>query len=265
MGRTIQEVIDTILKAMPVVPLPNTVDTYKSGDPSCPVTGIVTTFLASHAVIRRAIEIGANLIITHEPTFYSHSDEVNWLAGDPVYEAKRQLLEEHRITVWRFHDYWHSHRPDGVLTGVNKRLGWEKYTEPEARSFPVYNLPTTSVHDLAVYLKAKLGAQIVRVVGDAEMNCRRVALAVGASGGRRQIQFLGQENVDALVAGEVNEWETVEYVRDANAQGRKLALILVGHVNSEEPGMEYLVEWLRERFPDLAITHVPTGDPFQFV
>jgi putative NIF3 family GTP cyclohydrolase 1 type 2 len=265
MGRAIQEVIDTILKAMPDVPLQDTVDTCKSGDPTRQVTGIVTTFLASYEVIQRAIELGANLIITHEPTFYGHRDEVDWLAGDSVYEAKRQLLEKNGIVVWRFHDYWHSYQPDGIITGVIKELGWEKYARPDTGSFPIYALPPTSVRDLALHLKGKLGAQVVRVVGSLEMICRRAGLAVGASGGRWHIQFLGKEDVDVLIAGEVSEWETAEYVRDAGAQGKKLALILVGHANSEEPGMEYLVEWLRPRFPDLAISHVPTGDPFHSV
>jgi len=265
MGRTIQEVIDTILKAMPVVPLQDTVDTFKSGDPSQQVTGIVTTFLASYEVIQRAIELGANLIITHEPTFYGHRDEVDWLAGDSVYEAKRQLLEKNGIVVWRFHDYWHSYQPDGIITGVIKELGWERYVVPNTRFFPIFDIPPTSVRDLALYLKVKLSAQIVRVVGSLEMICRRAGLAVGAPGGRWHIQFLGKEDVDVLITGEVSEWETAEYVRDAVAQGKELAMILVGHVNSEEPGMRYLVEWLRPRFPDFAISHVPTGDPFHSV
>ena len=46
---------------------------------------------------------------------------------------------------------------------------------------------------------------------------------------------------------------------------RKPALIIVGHVNSEEAGMAYLVEWLHKRFPDLSVAHVPAGDAFQYM
>jgi hypothetical protein len=62
--------------------------------------------------------VGANLIIAHEPVFYSHLDQTDWLRRDTVYNAKRRLLDEHHIVVWRFHDYWHMHQPDGILTGV---------------------------------------------------------------------------------------------------------------------------------------------------
>ena len=51
---TIQQVIDTIVNAIPGGPIEDTVDTVKTGDPNIAVTGIVTTFLASLAVIEKA-------------------------------------------------------------------------------------------------------------------------------------------------------------------------------------------------------------------
>jgi putative NIF3 family GTP cyclohydrolase 1 type 2 len=260
---TIQDVIDRILQDIPGAPLADTVDTFKSGDPSQEVNGIVTTFLASYDVIQRAAELGANFIITHEPTFYNHLDETDWLKNDPVYQTKRALLEDNGIVVWRFHDHWHMHRPDGITTGVVRMLGWEAYLPDD--TIPLFTVPKTTVGSLAAELKAKLGIATVRVVGDLAMPCRRVGLMVGAAGGTWQIGFMGGQEMDVLVSGEIHEWETCEYVRDTIAQGRKLALIVIGHANSEEPGMAYLVDWLRERFPDLPITHVPVGDPFTFV
>ena len=65
--------------------------------------------------------------------------------------------------------------------------------------------------------------------------------------------------------GEVREWETSEYARDAVAQGRDKALIVLGHAKSEEPGMAYLVEWLQPLVPGVTITHVPVGDAFRYV
>jgi len=263
MNPIIQDVIDTILQAVPGAPLDDTVDTYKSGDPSHELTGIVTTFLASYEVIERAIQLGANLIITHEPTYYNHLDDVDWLADDPVYRAKRRLLDDNNVVVWRFHDYWHRHRPDGILTGMVKVLNWEGMgiaDEP-----PIFAVPPTSLRELALTLKTKLGIDSVRVVGDLEMRCTRVGVLLGKVSGEWQIGLLMREDVDVLVCGEINEWETSEYVRDAVAEGRKKALLVLGHANSEEPGMRWLAEWLEPKFPEVAITHVPVGDPFHFL
>lgn len=263
MKPVIQDVIDTMLQEVPGVPLDDTVDTYKCGEPSQELSGIVTTFLASYDVIERAIQLGANLIITHEPTYYNHLDKADWLADDPVYRAKRKLLDDNNVVIWRFHDYWHRHRPDGILTGMVKDLNWEDrgiVDEP-----PIFAIPPTSLCELALTLKTKLGIDTVRVVGDLEMRCTCVGALPGKVSGEWQIGLLMREDVDVLVCGEINEWETSEYVRDAVAEGRRKALIILGHANSEEPGMRWLVEWLAPKFPGVAITHVPVGDPFHFL
>ena len=92
------------------------------------------------------------------------------------------------------------------------------------------------------------------------MPCSKISLLIGAPGG--QWQITGLRDADVLIAGEINEWETSEWVRDANTQGMSRALIVVGHEISEEAGMAYLVDWLRPRVPGVPITHVPSGDPF---
>ena len=71
---TAQEVVDRIKKNIGVEWTPDTVDTFKAGDPSTAVTGIVTTSLASLDVLGHAVKKGANLIVTSEPTFYSRAD-----------------------------------------------------------------------------------------------------------------------------------------------------------------------------------------------
>jgi putative NIF3 family GTP cyclohydrolase 1 type 2 len=263
MQRTIQDVIDTIIEAVPGAPREGSVDTVKSGDPSQAVTGIVTTFTATCQVIERAIALGANLIITHEPTYYNHRDEVAWLEDDPVYAFKRDMLGRHGIVVWRFHDYWHLHRPDGITTGVLKQLGWESYADPDQPGR--CTIPVTPLSELVTLIKGKLGIEVARVAGTPSMTCRHVALVVGAVPGEMQVEILGQDQVDVLVCGETQEWTACEYVRDAASSGLHKALIVLGHANSEEPGMEWLVEWLRPRFPDLAITHIPAGDPFHYM
>lgn len=262
MTMTIQDVIDTILDQIPGGRLEETVDTVKCGDPTQAVTGIVTTFLASYDVIKTAIELGANFIITHEPTFYDLPDDATKFESHAVYEAKRRLLDENGIVVWRFHDYWHRHDPDGIGIGVIRALGWEAYVG--AGDSPVFSIPETTVGELAADMKVKLGIDTVRIVGDLEMPCRDVALMVGAPGGQWQMGMLNRDDVEVLLAGEAAEWRTPEYVRDAVAQGRKKALIVLGHVQSEEPGMAYLVEWLRPLVPDLPTTHVPVGSAFTY-
>jgi len=65
-----------------------------------------------------------------------------------------------------------------------------------------------------------------------------------------------------LLVGETREWETVEYVADAATQGRKKALIVIGHIPSEQPGMEECSGWLKTFVKDVPIEFVPAKQPF---
>ena len=257
---TIQQVIDVILKEIPGAPFSKTVDTIKSGDGSWTVTGIVTTMFATVEVIKKAASLGANFIIAHEPTFYGHTDATDWLDGDPVYRFKKELLDKNKIVVWRFHDYWHTYRPDGVLMGVLTKLGWEKYYNAQEPS--IVTLPGMKLGDIITLAKKNLGIRQIRFIGNKEEVCKRVALMPGAAGGTSQMTLLRQSKPDVLIVGEVHEWETAEYVRDAQAMGTKMALIVLGHAESEEPGMESLAPWLTSRVKDVKVTHVPSHNPF---
>ena len=86
----------------------------------------------------------------------------------------------------------------------------------------------------------------------------------GAAGLETQVTVLRSDTVELLIAGEASEWETVEYVRDASAQGRHKALILLGHEVSEEPGMEKCAEDLRPVFPGMKVEHIAAGNPLWF-
>ena len=256
---TVQAIIDTILTTIPDAPFSDTVDVIKAGDPTQEVTGVVTTFLATCAVLQKAVDLGANFVITHEPTFYTHVDKIDWLKDDPVYNAKRKLIDDHHLTVWRFHDYWHHHQPDGIRTGMLQALNWSQYAQADS---PYLTLPPTTLGDLTAYVKEKLGAQRAQVVGRPDMPCSKIALTPGSPGGVYQVGVL-QGDVEVLIIGETSEWQVPEYIRDAQFQGLSKALIVLGHEASEEAGMAYLVDWLHPQFPDLTITHVPSGDPFQ--
>ncbi len=260
---TVVAVIESILSGIPGAPRRDTVDVVKAGDPSQRCTGVVTTFLGTLEVLRKAVGLGANLVVSHEPVFYNHQDETAWLSGDRVYEAKRRFVDEHRLVVWRAHDSWHSLKPDPVTMGTLKALGWARFAV--SGSEELCDIPPASLASLAATLKQKLGSHGVRFVGDPGLACRRIALSLGASGRESHVRLLRRTDVDALVVGELQEWETSEYVRDSVAAGWPKAVVVVGHEASEEAGMRELAEWLRARQPALSVTHVPAGDAFIYV
>jgi putative NIF3 family GTP cyclohydrolase 1 type 2 len=261
---TVGQIMDAFIKEIPGAPFPNTVDTLKAGNRDIVVTGIVTTMFATIDVIKKAIELNANFIIAHEPTFYNHQDEVTWLAKDPVYQYKLNLLKEHNIAVWRNHDYIHHHQPDGVRKGLVDRLGWTQFEMNSNHT--IYNLtPAPTLKDLIAHLKQRLDIPMVRFIGDTSQICGKVLLMPGAAGGSAQIQSIVRYQPDVLVCGEIAEWETAEYVRDARAKGQALSLVLLGHIASEEAGAEFMLGWLKEKYPAIKTTHIPSGNSLSFL
>jgi putative NIF3 family GTP cyclohydrolase 1 type 2 len=256
---TARQVIERIQSHVGVPWNEKTVDTFKAGDPDTPVTGIATTMMATYDVLVRAAAEGKNLVITHEPTFYSHLDATDAFekANDPVWAEKEKFIKEHHMVVWRFHDHWHMHRPDGILTGVVRALQWQKFQGASPQMFVV---PEITLAQLAVQMKQRLGAQTVRVVGNPQLKVTNVALLPGAGGPQSHLRMLQQDDVQALAIGEVPEWETIEYVNDAAAQGKPKALILLGHIASEQPGMEDCAVWLKGFVTEVPVSFVPAKE-----
>lgn len=260
---TAQQVIERIQKHVGLEWSKDTVDTFKAGDPNTRVTGIAVTMMATLDVLQRAAAAGDNLIITHEPTFYSHLDTVDDLPqkeADPVLMAKRAFIREHKLVIWRFHDYWHKRTPDGIEAGTAKAIGWEKYQDPINQY--LFVIPETTLEALAGELKEKLGTHVMRVIGAPHQKIKKVGLVPGASGFGAETETLEIPDVDVLVTGEPREWETVEYVADAVTEGQRKSLIILGHIPSEQMGMEECTKWLKTFITSVPVQFVPTKDPF---
>lgn len=258
---TAGEVLSRIRQNIQVEWQEETVDTYKGGNQNTSVTGIATTFLATMEVLQKARDRGLNMIITHEPTFYNHFDRKDeYGQNDPVVKAKEKFIEDNNMVVVRFHDHIHRMKEDGIYKGVVEKLGWNKY-EKSQRPY-LYTLPETTVAELASNLEKIFGVETIRVVGNPSMKITNASLVLGAPGAARQITSLQREDVEVMIGGETHEWETVEYVRDAVNMGKKKALLLIGHANSEEAGMDYCAAWLRTFISEVPIEFIPAGDPF---
>jgi hypothetical protein len=141
---TAGQVIDRIKQNVGVPWLSQTVDRIIAGNPETPVKGIAVTMMATLDVVQRAAATGKNMVITHEPTFFTHQDRTDNLTQDATYQFKLDFLSRHDMVSFHFHDHWHARRPDGIATGMIRELGWEKNATPRIRAglpFPPHRSP----------------------------------------------------------------------------------------------------------------------------
>jgi putative NIF3 family GTP cyclohydrolase 1 type 2 len=263
------ELVARTTAALSVPPRPTTVDGIVAGDPATPVHGVAVTTLATLATLERAVAAGANVVVTHEPLYYDHQGAAEpdlEAEQDPVYLAKRAFVAERGLVVWRQHDAWHDRRPDGVDEGAARALGWTLDPAEAADGTAVADVPATTLGELAAHAAQALGARALRFVGDPDRPVRRVGLDVGFRGFARNRRLLRRDDLDAVLVGEAHEWETGGYATDAARLGRA-ALVVVGHVPSEQAGMAFFAEWLRDvvarHAPDVPVTFLPTPDAYR--
>ena len=259
---TIAQIIDRFIKEVPTGVMKQTVDTLKSGSMDMPVKGIVTSMFATIEVIQKTIAAGANFIIAHEPTFYNHEDAVDWLHNDPVYQYKANLLKENNITVWRCHDYIHRIIPDPVTMQTLLKLNWTSYADKKIPN--LITIPSMHLKELIHHCKNKLGIDQLRYIGDLQQDCVRILIYPGAVGRNTHISGIDYFKPDVLICGEMSEWETAEYIRDARSKGDRIALVVLGHIASEESCSLFLIDWLKEKFPAVKTQFISSGNSLKF-
>jgi putative NIF3 family GTP cyclohydrolase 1 type 2 len=257
---TAGQVIDRIKANVGIPWRAQTVDNLIFGAADTPVKGIATTMMATLDVVERAAASGRNMIITHEPTFYSHQDTTDQLLQDPTYKFKSEFMTRNGIVAFHFHDHWHGHRPDGIATGMTRELGWEKNQDPQ--DFRKFTFPGTPLSRFAKEIETRLRIRTMRVVGDPALPVNRVLASWGNLSLMPGIPFFARSDVDVLVVGETREWELVEYAQDAISSGQKKALIVLGHVVSEQAGMKYCAEWLKGFSKEVPVEFIPAVEPF---
>ncbi len=282
---TIREVVETILAYHPAFPPEyHGCDDYKCGDPERECTGVVTAMAATIGVIRQAIELGANLIVVHEPTFYTSEDGPSWDEpfSNSVYEEKRALLDAHGIAVWRDHDHMHAHRPDSIFAGVLKYLGWEDCSEEDTDTglygHYIVHLPPMTVRDLSRHIIGKIGLNGVRIIGDPDAVITSAAIVghlfpaqyhkKNGETGEYSVSIIDvlERKADVILPGEIIDWTVASYIRDAVQLGKAKAMINIGHFNWEELGMKYMRDWLTELVGgEVPVTYVPSEDMYSFI
>lgn len=276
------DVIDRIIAYHPSFPADyNGCDGFKCGDPQAECTGIAVALVPTVDVIRRAATAGCNLLVVHEPTFFTSLDaaEGSQPFFSAVQEKKAALLKEYGITVWRDHDRMHAHQPDSIFTGVIRYLGWEDYRlAPEQQPVPMgyaFRLPKTTVGDLAAYLMKKLDMNGIRFVGKKDAVVENVAIVghLFPGFGDDDKEEYGQKiihamdlGVDVIIPGEIIEWTALSYVRDAVALGKTKAVMNIGHFNMEELGMRFAADWVSELVEHaLPVKYLPTKDLYNYM
>ncbi|MBQ1492875.1 MAG: Nif3-like dinuclear metal center hexameric protein [Blautia sp.] len=282
----IKEIVRRIEAYHPYLPGYEGCDGYKAGDPENECTGVACALVPTYDVVKRTIEQGCNFLYVHEPSYYMTPDYPEWRGDFPnqVYEEKRKLIDDHHLTIYRDHDHTHAHQPDGIFTGVIKYFGWEKYLVTNEESVPygyTFEIPEMTVAEINHHLMNCIGMHGARYIGNPDQKIHRIAIVghlfPGGFGETKEengfftdysteiIRHMETRGLQAIIPGEVIEWNVLSYIHDGVAMGKPMACFNIGHFNFEELGAKYAADWIGDLVQGkVPVTYIPTGDIWSF-
>lgn len=248
------DIREHLLSKAPWVNRETTVDTVKSGDPAKEINSVAVGWMSTMDNLQAACESGCDLFVTHEPTFWHHSQDEKPLRAESPGIAKQKLLEETGLVILRVHDIWDPWPEIGIRDSWARGLGLEKRIAEDNRKFvAVYQIPETTLWGYAKHVAVKvkpLGQDTVWVLG--EPNWRVSHPAVGTGCGTPGIEMIN-EGADVVVVCDdgFSYWQRGERFFEMG-----VGVIMVSHGTSEMWGIENLARYLEKTFPELEVTYM---------
>lgn len=239
----------------------NTVDTFKSGDPDAEVRGIAVGWMSYTWALQRALDLGCNVFVTHEPTYYDHRDSNDMMLALPAVQEKRHFIEKNGLVILRCHDLWDQYPgigiPDswGTWLGLGQAVGGEGY-------YRVYDVSGRTAHEMARQVAARVapfGQNAVQLIGPADRAVTRSCVGTGAITPFQHMLTLGADLLICTDDG-FTYWRDAAYAIDMG-----ISVIVVNHAVSEEAGLMNLASHLSHQFPDIPVQHIPQRCMYQLV
>lgn len=216
---------------------------------------------ATDAVIERAIEWGADMLITHHPLVFSPLKRVT----DEDFIGKRLVkLIQNDISYYAMHTNYdvlgmaelsekilgirNTRVLDVTMSGNGVEEGIGRVGDLEK---------TMTLEECSVYVKHRLKLGGLRVFGDMDRKVSRLAISPGS--GKSVVGSAIAKGADVLVTGDIGHHDGL----DAVEQG--LSVIDAGHYGTEYIFIDDMRRFLEEKLPGLEVMAAPIIHPFQVV
>lgn len=210
------------------------------------VQQLVTGVTASQALLKAAVEAGADAVLVHHGYFWRNEDAR--ITG--LKKSRIKWLLDHDINLFAYHLPLDGHAQFGNNIQLGIRLGIQKIQQEMQPWQSENSLVTTgelsqtlNLQSWADHIEHCLG-RMPMVIGDMGKSIKKVAWCTGAA--QHGLEYAIGLGVDAYLSGEISE-QTVHLARESG-----VAYIAAGHHATERYGVQALGEHLAQKF---AISH----------
>lgn len=213
-------------------------------------------------VIQKAVEVKADMLITHHPLLFS---PIKRITPKDAIGKKLFLLMEHGISCYAMHTNF------DVLGGMADLAGDKlglKRQEPLEETAVLDGNPLgigkvgelqeeVSIKQLAEKVKTIFVLDTVMVYGDVKQKVKRVAISPGS--GKSMIKEAKKKEAEVLITGDIGHHEGIDAVE------MKVAVIDATHYGLEKIFMNFLQEYLKKACSEVEILSSNQEAPVQFL
>ena len=248
-----------------------TVDRIVIGDPSTKIKKIGTCWMPYQQTCQKAVESGVNVLVTHEPTFYTHWDldekHAEFQASSEFYsqqiEKKKKWITDNGLVIIRNHDTIDALKDVGIPFALGKFLGFENSEIIASRTYyNVYKVKKQPASLFAGKIAKKLseiGQPGVAFYGDPGYQVNSVGIGTGCICDPLEFADL-KPDIFISIDDVVRTWTQTTYAADTGKP-----LIVINHGTSEEMGMRALNLLISNKFPDIETIHFNQGCTYKWI
>ena len=251
------------------------VDRVIIGDPATEIKKVGTAWMPYWETLKEAHAQGVNVLVVHEPTFYTHWDleaeNTDWLAAPSpgrdnylkIRDDKKKWIEDQGMVIIRCHDVLDKVKGWGIPFALGQALGFTN--EDIIRSRDYYNVYKTKpgkAIDIARRVAKSLSVANqpgVAFYGDENYRVETIGLGTGTICDPLKFADL-QPDIYISIEDSVRTWIQTYYATDSGKP-----LIVINHGTSEEFGTRSLSQHLNENLKDIEVIHFPEGCTYRWV
>jgi putative NIF3 family GTP cyclohydrolase 1 type 2 len=266
--------INSYLRSIIEVKEPS-VDRIIIGNPDMKVNKIGTAWMPYWETLKKAHAEGVNLLVVHEPTFFTHwdlqADKWDYYdAPSPAREnyihlrdEKKAWIDDHEIAIIRCHDVLDKVPDWGIPYAFGQALGFENKDIIRSKTYyNIYGIERKPAIEVARQIAGKLkllNQPGVAFYGDEQYPVRSVGLGTGCISNPLDYAEL-EPDLFIAIDDSVQTWTQTTFARDSGKP-----LVVVNHGTSEEAGIKSLNAHLKKTYPDYEVVHFNEGCTYHWV
>ena len=236
-------------------------DGILTGNPEKDVDRCLVTWIPSLKALRYMAENKFNLMICHEPLFWSDGTTIQ---VTPETAVKSDFIKDNDLTVMRLHNAWDGWPEIGTL------WAWAQFLDLVSAPISIsadgkqhrYDIEPVTVGELAKSIAkrcAPIGEHMVQLTGEESPMVSKIGIGMGCEQYIDEFIRMGCD-CSVVCTDVMGTWNHTQKAEDMNHP-----VICVNHGTSQEPGMVTLTQYINDNIEGLIAEHLPHGNIFELI